>query len=71
MARMEHLRDQVIVEGGMEVMYCEECQAQYSANKGDYFRVDDPEYVFTCCGKPMMLGYKLMQMAEVEEGARK
>lgn len=69
-AKMKHLKDQTI-EGGIEVMYCEVCGAQYSANSGDYFMITDPEYIFRCCGEPMKLGYKLVRMVEVEEGARK
>lgn len=39
------------------IMYCRKCGERYSAHAGDYFFIDDPEYVFKHCGEPMVIGY--------------
>jgi hypothetical protein len=35
-------------------LYCQLCDAEYSANKGDYWDAAD-EHEFTHCGEPMHL----------------
>ena len=37
------------------VMYCRVCGERSSANARDYWDVAD-NYVFLCCGQPMVLG---------------
>ena len=42
-------------EGAM--LFCVECQAEYSANYDDYFQLSD-FYEFTCCDEPCDLVVK-------------
>jgi len=37
-------------------MFCRICGSSYSANSGDYFMINDPEYKFKCCNEVMILG---------------
>jgi len=52
--RTKDLRDQIVIDGAEEILYCSVCGSEYSANLGDYF-MRDPDEVFVCCGKPMQL----------------
>ena len=45
-----------------EMMCPNDCGARYSANKNDYYTVDD-DYVFTCdeCEEPLILVRKIVR----------
>lgn len=53
-----NLKDQILTEDDT-IMYCPCCYAEFSANAGDYWNLDD-DYVFTCsdCECDMVLGTK-------------
>jgi hypothetical protein len=50
----KNLKDHILT-GDKKIMYCPGCGAEYSANKGDYFMVSDPNYKFKCCDVTMKL----------------
>jgi len=60
--RVKDLKQQVGTEerGGklwvvpQPFLYCGHCGNQFSANRGDYFAAD-PEHVFKCCRRNMLL----------------
>ena len=57
-----------INDGEYDVMLMcpNECGATYSANKNDYFTVDE-DYVFTCdeCEEPLLLVKKIVTYEEI------
>jgi hypothetical protein len=54
-AILKNLKDQTDQEN-KTIMYCPRCFQEFSANKGDYFMIDNPEYKFICsCGNPLLL----------------
>lgn len=54
-AKLSNLTDQIDMDEQniKEFMFCLTCGSESSANLGDYFMIDDPNYVFKCCGQPM------------------
>jgi hypothetical protein len=58
------LKDQLETPYPRPILYCTECRAEYSANKGDYFMAS-PDYIFRHCGKPMLLVVKREVYTEV------
>jgi len=60
-AKLKNLTDTVQMDekGSDEIMRCNVCGREYSANLGDYFWVADPECVFKCCGEPLELVVKM------------
>ena len=51
----KNLKDQILTNDNA-VMYCTKCGSEFSANSGDYFMINNPEYRFKCCKKTMELG---------------
>ena len=56
-ATLKNLKDQISTDDN-KIMYCSVCGAEFSANIGDYFMINDPEYQFKCCNKTMQLATK-------------
>jgi hypothetical protein len=46
-------------------LYCAECESECSADRGDYFSLPDSKELI-CCGEPMRLVKKIIQLVEVE-----
>ena len=63
--RVKDLKDQVGTPGPHPILRCVLCDAEISANKGDYF-VAKPTASFRHCGKPMKLVVKTVVYEEVE-----
>ena len=57
LAVKKNMEDQTGLKFPRVVMYCYECGAMYSADKGDYWNYPD-DHTFTCCGVPCVLGRK-------------
>ncbi|MCI0525953.1 MAG: hypothetical protein L0Y56_00670 [Nitrospira sp.] len=58
MITVKDLKDQTGTPGPHSVLYCLNCMSTYSANRGDYFFLENPgdrKHVFRCCGEPMIL----------------
>jgi hypothetical protein len=53
-AILKNLKDQILTRDN-KIMYCPYCGAEYSANSGDYFMINNPNYKFQCCGITMEL----------------
>jgi hypothetical protein len=62
--RMADLKDQR-GPGPHPSLHCDECGGDYSANRGDYWMLND-EHVFTCCGVPMRLVLRITHLVNVE-----
>jgi uncharacterized C2H2 Zn-finger protein len=57
-AILKNLKDQLLTDD-KKIMYCPRCNAEYSAHRGDYFTINDPEHIFYCgCGNPLLLVIK-------------
>ena len=63
--RVRDLRDQIGSDGPRPLLYCSKCDAEYSANKGDYFMAR-PDHVFRCCGRNMRLVVKRVVYEDVK-----
>jgi len=44
-------------------LYCGVCGSRFSANKGDWWMTSD-DYVFMCCGEPMILAKECCTIQE-------
>ena len=53
-----------------EIMICENCGNQYSANKGDYWNFPD-NYKFVCCDRTMDLVIPITTYIRVTKETRK
>jgi hypothetical protein len=65
MITVADLKNQTGTHDPHPVLYCRDCGAEYSANKGDYF-MHPPTYPFFCCDQPMILVVKKTVFEEVE-----
>jgi len=63
--RVKDLKDQIGMTGHRPILLCRICMTENSANRGDYFEAD-PDHVFDCCGKPMMLCIKKTVYDEID-----
>ena len=59
------LKDQTGTPNPSPFLYCDDCGAEWSANKGDYF-THARDYVFTCCEQPMRLVRKVVSYVDVD-----
>ena len=50
--RVSKLRDQLNTPYPRPFLVCQECDAEWSANRGDYWNLPDDD-VLTCCDKPL------------------
>ena len=53
-AILKNLHDQILTNNN-KIMKCFICGAEYSANSGDYWHINNPNYKFKCCDKMMSL----------------
>ena len=53
MARVKDLKDQTLTNDHA-ILFCNICDAEYSANAGDYWNYS-PDHEFICCDEPMQL----------------
>jgi len=60
MTTLANLYDHIGSNKPRPVLHCLQCDADYSANKGDYWLYPQ-DYVFTCCEEPLTLAYKQTQ----------
>lgn len=52
------LKDQTIEKGSTLILYCLDCQCEYSANASDYF-MHERDHNFMCsCGASLVLAIK-------------
>jgi hypothetical protein len=58
-AIMKNLKDQILDKSNHAIMYCPICQSEFSANKGDYWYINNLNHKFTCCGLTMELVNKI------------
>ena len=62
--RVRDLKDQIGSVGPRPFLYCPKCDAEYSANSGDYFMFS-PDHIFRCHGVNMLLVTKRTMYVEV------
>lgn len=65
MVRVRDLHDQTGRRGPHALLHCVVCGNDNSANKGDYFMARS-DYMFTCCGQPMVLAVRRTVYRHVE-----
>jgi hypothetical protein len=53
MVTVADLKDQILTND-RAILHCQFCNAEYSANAGDYWYLPK-SYAFKCCGQPMQL----------------
>ena len=63
--KVSDLKDQTGVSGPHPTLHCDECWQDFSANKSDYWALPN-DHVFTCCGEPMRLVQREVQLVDVE-----
>lgn len=64
-ALYKNLKDQILTND-KSIMYCPICGSEYSANKGDYFMISNPEFKFICCDRTMLLVTKSIKYSIVK-----
>ena len=66
MVKKSDLKDQILTKD-RSIMVCPSCFAEFSANSGDYWHVDD-DYVFKChdCDVEMKLMKKYTTYEEIK-----
>lgn len=57
MIRVSNLKSYTGSNEPRPMLYCRQCGAEYSADKGDYWNLLET-HVFKCCGRPMQRVYK-------------
>jgi hypothetical protein len=56
MVKIKDLSDQILDKTRTkEVLFCENCMVEYSANKADYFMSSDETDLICECGQPFIL----------------
>ena len=65
MITVDDLKDQT-GSGPHPILYCEFCESEFSANKGDYF-MHPFDHVFMCCGENMHLVDKVVVYRRVDK----
>jgi len=63
LAILKNLKDQILTKDN-KLMLCKVCGAEYSANAGDYFMINNPNHKFKCCNKTMVLAHKKIVYSE-------
>ena len=63
--KVSDLQDQTGKSGPHPFLYCEVCDAEFSANKGDYFMHPD-DHVFEHCGERMRLVRRAVKLIDVD-----
>ena len=69
MITVKDLQDQIGMNGIRPFLFCEVCQAEYSANAADYFMAR-PSHVFSCCDVPMQMVVKEIHYRKVKQSRR-
>jgi len=64
MVKVRDLKDQINQRGNRSLLYCDVCETECSANKGDYWSAPE-DHVFICCGEDMRLVEKITSYIDV------